>query len=145
MEDMMNCVARLLCPLLCSVIVIGCTAREPSGGPATAADTVPPSESERATTYSLPSAADRRETGRLAYERVCAPCHDTGPDGAPVKGVEQDWSDRSDLWQAVLIEHVEQGYLKMPARGGDTLLEDAEVAAAAEYMLGITYPELPGD
>lgn len=80
------------------------------------------------------------EAGFAAYQRVCADCHETGARGAPLTGRPEDWAGRSRLWQAVLFRHAEQGYLGMPARGGDEALTDREVQAAAEYMLAVTQP-----
>lgn len=79
--------------------------------------------------------------GRDTYEAVCATCHETGRDGAPATGDPADWSGRSPLWQAVLSEHAQAGYLEMPARGGNDALSDAAVAAAVDYMLSRTYPD----
>ncbi len=84
-------------------------------------------------------------TGREAYEQVCADCHASGRDGAPRTDHPEDWTGRSGLWQAVLYEHARQGYMAMPAKGGDGRLDDALVAAAAEYMLERTHPHLPRD
>ena len=84
-------------------------------------------------------------SGQEAYEMACARCHDTGVDGAPVTRNPADWENRSHLWQAVLMEHARDGYLDMPAKGGDTNLPDMTVSAAAEYMLEITFPNLPAD
>jgi len=83
--------------------------------------------------------------GKETYERACASCHDSGEQGAPVTGKREQWEGRSDLWQAVLFEHAKSGYLDMPGRGGQPDLTDEAVEAAAEYMLGLTYPELPKD
>jgi cytochrome c5 len=83
--------------------------------------------------------------GKETYERVCASCHESGEQGAPVTGKREQWEGRSDLWQAVLFEHAKSGYLDMPGRGGQPDLSDEAVEAAAEYMLGLTYPELPTD
>jgi cytochrome c5 len=49
------------------------------------------------------------------------------------------------LWEAVLFEHVKQGYLNMPAKGGEPGLTDYDVEAAAEYMLNLSHPSLPRD
>jgi cytochrome c5 len=87
--------------------------------------------------------ADKVAAGLAAYQRACAGCHDDGIDGAPVTGRPQDWTDRSRLWQAVLVEHAQRGYFDMPARGGDATLSDEDVQAAAEYMLTITHPQVP--
>lgn len=85
------------------------------------------------------------ESGRAVYERVCAECHDTGQGGAPVTGEPAGWSDRSPLWQAVLYEHAETGYLDMPAKGGHPELTEQQVEAAAEYMLNRTFAERRDD
>lgn len=77
-----------------------------------------------------------------AYDRVCASCHEEGANGAPRTGDREAWSDRSWLWEAVLLEHAKQGYVDMPAKGGDELLSDVTVEKAAEYMLSKTYPDL---
>ena len=78
--------------------------------------------------------------GAAAYNEYCSGCHDTGMLGAPVAGDAGDWADRSQLWDAVLLDHAITGYLEMPARGGRMDLPDEIVKAAAEYMLEITFP-----
>jgi cytochrome c5 len=42
---------------------------------------------------------------------------------------------------SVLTEHVENGYLSMPARGGVSELTDLSLSKAVEYMMLRTYPE----
>jgi cytochrome c5 len=91
------------------------------------------------------AASDRMEDGQKAYESACASCHETGADGAPQTRQQEMWTDRSDLWDAVLSEHARKGYLQMPARGGSADTNDYDVNAAAEYMLTITHPELSHD
>jgi len=83
--------------------------------------------------------------GEAAYKENCAVCHETGMMGAPREGEASDWKERSNLWQAVLMEHAKTGYFEMPARGGKTDLPDEVVNAAAEYMLEITFPDRPKD
>ena len=80
-------------------------------------------------------------TGKEAYDAVCARCHDDGVDGAPRIGDREAWADRSQLWEAVLFEHARDGYLSMPARGGEESFDDATVEKAAEYMLKQTFPD----
>ena len=89
--------------------------------------------------------ADFFAEARADYEAHCASCHDAGASEAPAVGVKEDWDNRSPLWTAILFEHAKAGYLKMPAKGGAAELTDEEVSAAAEYMLTLTYPELPKD
>jgi cytochrome c5 len=45
----------------------------------------------------------------------------------------------------VLFEHSKDGYLDMPAKGSHQELTDQAVDAASEYLLSVTYPELPLD
>ncbi len=83
--------------------------------------------------------------GEAAYLEHCAGCHETGMMGAPREGEPMDWQARSNLWQAVLMEHAKTGYFDMPARGGKMDLPDEVVEAAAEYMLEQTFPDRPED
>lgn len=83
--------------------------------------------------------------GEAAYMEFCAGCHETGMMGAPVAGDAVDWQTRSQLWDAVLLDHAITGYLEMPAKGGRMDLPEHIVKAAAEYMLRITYPDMPHD
>ncbi len=52
---------------------------------------------------------------------------------------------RSSLSQAVLPEHAKQGFLNMPAKGGEDTLSEPMVAAAADYMFERTHTDLPPD
>ena len=83
--------------------------------------------------------------GESAYVENCATCHETGMFGAPRENEPEDWQGRSNLWQAVLMEHAKTGFFEMPARGGKTQLPDELVEAAAEYMLEQTFPDRPKD
>jgi len=83
--------------------------------------------------------------GEAAYKENCAVCHETGMMGAPREGEATDWEGRSNLWQAVLMDHAKTGYFEMPARGGKSDLPDEVVDAAAEYMLEITFLDRPKD
>ena len=91
------------------------------------------------------SASERLDDGKRAYQLICASCHQAGVEGAPVVGNKGDWENRSHLWDAVLTEHAEKGYLKMPPRGNAEHATDYDVGAAAEYMLTITHPEMAPD
>ena len=89
--------------------------------------------------------SDRMVDGQAAYQAYCAACHDTGEMDAPITTRAEDWVIRSHLWEAVLFEHAEQGYLDMPAKGGADDASNYEVKAAAEYMVTITHPQLTHD
>ena len=79
--------------------------------------------------------SERLEDGRKSYEAACAECHETGLKGAPRTGHAEDWNNRSGLWEAVLFEHANNGYLTMPAKGGEKNQTEYAVDAAAEYMV----------
>ena len=81
--------------------------------------------------------------GKQTYDQICAACHEEGLDGAPRTGDRAAWDKRSGLWEAVLFEHARSGFGNMPAKGGEATLDDATVTKAAEYMMTLTYPELP--
>ena len=83
--------------------------------------------------------------GEQAYTENCAGCHETGMLGAPREGEPQDWEGRSNLWQAVLMDHAKTGHFDMPARGGKTELPEDVINAAAQYMLEATFPDRPKD
>ena len=91
------------------------------------------------------SAASANANGKQAYVDYCAGCHETGMLGAPIVGDASYWEGRSTLWQAVLMEHAKTGYFDMPAKGSRPDLPDETIDAATEYMLSITFPELPKD
>ena len=85
------------------------------------------------------------QIGRQAYDTICAGCHEEGLNGAPRTGDREAWEGRSWLWEAVLFEHAKDGYGGMPAKGGDSTVDDATVTKAAEFMLKMTYPETRRD
>jgi cytochrome c5 len=91
------------------------------------------------------ASSERLEQGRKVYEESCASCHDTGEKSAPVTGRSEDWAKRSKLWEAILFEHANSGYLEMPAKGGVPGLTEYDVDAAAEYMLTVSHPEMQED
>ena len=84
-------------------------------------------------------------SGQDAYNQVCADCHEDGLDGAPRTDHPEDWEGRSSLWQAVLSEHAKQGFLTMPAKGGEAALSDPVVVAATDYMLERAHTDMPPD
>jgi cytochrome c5 len=87
--------------------------------------------------------ASALEIGQRAYEDICAGCHEEGINGAPKTGDLAAWEGRSWLWEAVLFEHARSGFNEMPAKGGDSQLDEATVTKAAEYMMSLVYPEAP--
>lgn len=130
---------RCITALFAVALLAACGADDSSG---TSSDAAAPEASE-----GMATAAERASVpnGIQAYEKTCAGCHEEGVNGAPRIGHPEDWSGRSSLWEAVLFEHAKQGFLNMPAKGGDATLADSDVARAAEYMLRSTFPDVPPD
>ena len=128
---------QIACYLAAAIALAGCSPDRPGLNTLTA----PPG----ATPDARSAEVVRTDAGQEAYETYCASCHETGANGAPITGNAEDWRDRSALWQAVLFEHANDGYLDMPAKGGRAELSHGTVQAAAEYMLTITHPHIPRD
>ena len=88
---------------------------------------------------------DRLEDGKKVYEAHCARCHETGMLAAPVSSEPSGWDTRSDLWDAVLAEHAETGYVNMPARGGASDATEYDVEVAVEYLMSLIHPDRAPD
>ena len=69
------------------------------------------------------------------YNQVCMACHETGAAGAPVRGDEAAWTERTEQGFATLLDHSINGIGAMPARGGNPNLSDEEMEAATAYLL----------
>ena len=136
-NEMVNITNRTIFPLACLLYLAACGTEDNQGAPIENAATEQPAPP--------PAATEPEISGQDAYNQVCARCHDTGANDAPVTGNPADWENRSDLWQAVLMEHANAGYLEMPAKGGDKALSDWTINAATQYMLEITFPDRPRD
>ena len=78
-------------------------------------------------------------SGRTTYLAECALCHNEGEESAPRLAHREEWIERSNQGEDVLIRHAIEGYLgedgEMPARGGTPDLPDDEVANAVRYMV----------
>lgn len=82
---------------------------------------------------SLPAfAADK--TGAEVYESTCRECHGNGKHRAPVFGDSKHWGKLVREGLNDLVPSALAGMRKMPAKGGNPALSDAEVASAVIYM-----------
>lgn len=101
-------------------------------------------------TASAPPAAAGNGGGSVdgagIYNSVCMACHETGAAGAPVRGDEAAWAERTEQGFATLLDHSINGIGAMPARGGNPNLSDEEMEAATAYMVEpvMEVPELGG-
>ncbi|MEQ6887158.1 c-type cytochrome [Halomonas sp. CS7] len=73
--------------------------------------------------------------GAGIYNNVCMACHDTGAAGAPVRGDEAAWSERTGKGFETLVSHAVNGFNAMPAKGGNPNLSDEEVQAAVAHLV----------
>ncbi|MGE5650362.1 MAG: c-type cytochrome [Bacillota bacterium] len=74
--------------------------------------------------------------GKAVYESTCAACHATGAAGAPKIGDKAAWAPRIKTGADALHASALKGKGVMPAKGGNASLSDADVIAAADYMIG---------
>ena len=86
--------------------------------------------------FSVAPAVFAQQSGKDVYSKACSVCHATGIAGAPRYGNAADWGPRIAGGPAKMYESALKGTPKgMPAKGGNPSLSDAEVKAAADYML----------
>lgn len=77
-------------------------------------------------------AADK--TGAEVYAETCSECHGSGKFNAPVFGNAKHWNKLVREGLNDLVPAALAGVRKMPARGGNPALSDAEVARAVIHM-----------
>ena len=64
----------------------------------------------------------------------CALCHVTGAGGAPVAGKVDDWAERLEQGNEMLLQHTIEGYNNMPPLGYCMACERDDFAALIELM-----------
>lgn len=68
------------------------------------------------------------------YERSCRTCHSHVEAKAPLTGFAPHWSQRLKQGMPVLLAHVRDGYLGMPARGYCNDCSDRDFEALIRFM-----------
>lgn len=81
-----------------------------------------------------PTAAELA-TGKQIYEKSCMACHTSGVMGAPKTGDKAAWKGHIADGADHMVKNAIKGIGKMPAKGGNAKLTDAEVKAAVLYMI----------
>ncbi len=76
--------------------------------------------------------------GKAVVETICAACHATGSEGAPMIGDGEAWSNRFSQGLTSLTRNAVEGIRKMPAHGGSPGLSDLEIARAVTYMVNLS-------
>lgn len=74
------------------------------------------------------------KTGAEVYELTCVTCHGAGVAGAPKVGDKAAWSPLIQTGFDALLKVALEGKGAMPAKGGNSSLDDIEVARAVVYM-----------
>ncbi len=73
--------------------------------------------------------------GKAVFDSTCAACHATGAAGAPKFGDKAAWAPRIKTGADALHTSALKGKGVMPPKGGNPSLSDADVIAAADYMI----------
>ncbi|HJD44982.1 MAG TPA: c-type cytochrome [Candidatus Paenalcaligenes intestinipullorum] len=74
------------------------------------------------------------KSGEDVYNSTCAACHGSGVAGAPKLGDNGDWAPYIADGYDTMLQVALTGKGAMPAKGGNTSLDDLEVARAVVYM-----------
>jgi len=81
--------------------------------------------------------AQAAETGEQVFKSVCFACHQTGVLDAPKAGDPAAWKERVKQGLDTLVRHARDGFGKMPPKGGNPNLSDADLRAAIRFMSGL--------
>ena len=76
-----------------------------------------------------------QNAGQRIYETGCASCHDSGAMGAPKIGDKKAWAGHIEHGLEHMVANVIAGIGKMPPKGGNPMLSNADVKMAVEYMV----------
>ena len=74
------------------------------------------------------------QAGDAVYKLACVACHGAGVAGAPKVGDAGAWAPRLKQGYDTLVKHAVEGFKAMPAKGGNSDLDNLEVARAVVYM-----------
>ena len=93
------------------------------------------------------SAPREFKAGKDVYGAVCTTCHGAGIAGSPKFGDTAAWAPRIAQGAPTLYDHAITGFQGkagvMPAKGGNTDLDDVEVQRAIVYMVNASGGKLP--
>ena len=74
-------------------------------------------------------------SGKEVVEHVCAACHGSGVQGAPMIGDAKAWEPRAKRGLSNLTQSALEGVRRMPPHGGSLSLNDIELKRAITYMV----------
>lgn len=85
-----------------------------------------------------PGATDSAGSEAMAkWARSCALCHITGEANAPVIGDTEEWQQRLQKGEAVLLNNVVNGINSMPPLGYCMSCEAADFRVMIDFMAGV--------
>ncbi len=82
-----------------------------------------------------PRPTQQPSKGEEIYLLTCRMCHETGTQGAPRLGNQEEWKERLPKGRKTLLKHSLEGFGAMPAKGGHVTLTKKEVSLALNFML----------
>jgi len=83
-------------------------------------------------TPAKPAAAD----GKAVYDKVCFACHAQSVAGSPKLGDKAAWAPRIQTGTDAMVQSVIKGKGAMPPKAGNPALNEGEIRAAVEFMVG---------
>ena len=135
-------IAAFVVPIAIIVLLVTYVAGNKQGGEGSSAMT-PQAIAERIAPVAKleirdASAPRQLQSGEAVYKATCVACHGTGVGGAPKFGDAGAWSARLGQGADTLFGHAIKGYQgkagMMPAKGGNSDLDDVEVQRAVVYL-----------
>ncbi len=85
-------------------------------------------------------AREKEREGKEIVVSVCAACHQSGKEGAPMIGDRAAWTPRLSRGLDALVDVAVKGHGAMPARGGFVELEREDLRRAVVYMFNYGLP-----
>ncbi len=85
--------------------------------------------------FSVATVSASEDIGMSVYTKSCSACHTSGVMGAPKVGDKAAWTGLIAEGVETLTHNAIKGEGKMPPKGGNMQLTDAEVQAAVEHMV----------
>ena len=85
--------------------------------------------------FGVPGAAAGERSADQIVKTQCATCHQAGVANAPKFGDAAAWAPRIQTGIDSMVQSVIKGKGAMPPRAGNPALSDAEIRAAADFMV----------
>jgi cytochrome c5 len=131
-------IAGFLIPIICIVLLVQYVTHAPLTGAGSSAQDPQAVEARirpvATLEYRDPNAPKQYLSAEAVYKNNCLACHGAGIAGAPKVGDAPSWKARIGAGYTTLLSHALNGIDAMPAKGGNTELDDFEVARAVVLM-----------